>query len=113
MATLRSRDDRYLFILVNDGWKRYDIYCKKAKESDFTLLTKGMDAKIDIIDVIDDYLYIITNHNARNSRIVRMNLADSRKELGELIPESGDVIQEAAIIGRYIVVRLSMTLPPH
>lgn len=98
---------KYLFIYAfNSSSSKNKLFFKNLeKDSHFFKLFDKSDAEYSPIEVYNDILYLKTNKNAPRGKIVIVNLKNPQKEkFKELIPETEDILYEADIIGKHLVV---------
>jgi prolyl oligopeptidase len=122
-----TRDGRWLFVGVQRGWTRNDLYVRDArkkpapvhllspednaklsteqrvghyvKELGFTPLVEGVDA-IFRLSWWDGAFYIRTNHQAPNYRVLRAKPGQLKLESWqEIVPESDAKLDDSAIVG--------------
>ncbi len=102
-----SSDGRYLFLAVDEGWIRNDLYVEDLREDgEFIPIAVGKEGKF-FADAIEGSLIIQTNYKAPRYRILKTYLDDPREEnWREIIPEGEGVIKRFQIIGRKLVISL-------
>jgi prolyl oligopeptidase len=90
---------RYLIFTVNYGWARNDVFFKDMTKAEAVKpIIEGADARF-YPQFLKGRLYIRTNLDAPNNRLVAVNLArPARKNWREIIPEGEDVMQEFSLI---------------
>jgi prolyl oligopeptidase len=107
-----SPEDRYLLLSVYQGWDKSDVYFDRLKASPdlvdgnkFTPVVEGKDALFNG-QVVGDYLYLHTNYQAPNYRLVRVDLnSPDMKDWQVLIPEDQSILQGVSIAGDWIVAQ--------
>ncbi len=57
-----------------------------------------------VIDHHNGYLYIKTNHEANNYKIIRLSILTSDKKIETIIPETKDVIKNASLTKDHLIV---------
>ncbi|MEN3045310.1 MAG: prolyl oligopeptidase family serine peptidase [Candidatus Hydrothermales bacterium] len=98
-----SKDGEYLFLEISRGWDKNDLYFKKVKDEEFIEIAKGMDAIFEA-KVYKDYIYIKTNYNASNYKLIRISVKDpDLKKSEEIIPEGKGVLKDFTFAGGKIV----------
>jgi prolyl oligopeptidase len=104
-----SRDGRWLFLAIDHGWTRNDLYYQDLKQTDHSWkpLVIGKDALFQI-SAWKDQFYILTNDHAPRFRIYKTSSAQPRPEQWkEIIPERPDsVIESYHIVGNRLVLTL-------
>lgn len=58
----------------------------------------------DVIDHHNGYLYIKTNHEANNYKVIRLPLHTSNKKIDTIVPETNDVIKSASLTKDHLIV---------
>ena len=94
---------RYLLISVNHGVppKRVDIYVKDLRKPDAPIVpvVHGIDNRFTAVNYGDD-LYVLTDYQAENYRVVKIAIHDPAPEHWKtIVPEGKDVISEISIVG--------------
>jgi prolyl oligopeptidase len=94
---------RYLVLDVNHGVppKRVDVYVKDLRKADAPIqpIIHGLDYRF-VPNNYGDDLYVLTDYEAENYRIVRIKLSDPAPEHWQtIVPEGKDVISEMSIVG--------------
>jgi prolyl oligopeptidase len=101
-----SRDGRYLLAVVSKGWAHDEIYIKdlSAKSADFQPLITSIDAHFNL-HFAGDALYVGTDWNAPNYKILRIGLRNpAREKWQEIVPAGPDAIQDFTLIGKKLFV---------
>ncbi len=103
MSAEVTENGRYLIISVAHGVpaKRVDIYAKDLRVADAPVkaIIHGIDNQFQVLNHEDD-LYVLTDNNAANYRVVKVALADPAVEKWQVIvPEGKDVISGLSIAG--------------
>jgi prolyl oligopeptidase len=96
-----SNDGRWLLINVSEGWTKSELFLMDLnKETPPTRVTTGKDFLYSA-DIYDGKLYITTNEGAPRYHLFVTDAGDyDRSHWKELIPQSGAVLQGAAVFGR-------------
>jgi prolyl oligopeptidase len=97
-----SPNGRWLVVSVSQGWQKTEVYLKDLSRPDgsFVPLVEKIDAIFDVT-VLDDRIFVHTNHKAPRYRLYAVDPTDLRRET-PLIDEGEHVLQSAGIIGRKI-----------
>ncbi len=102
-----SRDGRWLVAIAYQGWARSDVYlCDLSQpEREFRPIVEGVDALFGSVIPTADRIYLLTNWEATNYRIVAVDPLDPAPERWQtVVPESADrVIQTYALVEGRIV----------
>jgi prolyl oligopeptidase len=97
LETLELSDGKALVFAVNHGWARSDLYFKEST-GDATPIAIGEDARF-YPQLHEDGLYVRTNLDAPNNRIVRIDpRSPARDRWKEIVPESADVLSAFAVL---------------
>jgi len=107
-----SPDDRYVLLSIFQGWDKSDIYFQKLegspdsiKAEDFVPVAVGTGAIFNG-RIVGDFLYLHTNYQASNYRLIKVDLkAPEEENWEELIPEDESVLEYAAVVGDRLVAR--------
>lgn len=90
-----SEDDRYLFISAANSTSGNELYLKDLSipNSEIVPIVTTFDFDVDVIDNLDSKLYIVTNINAPNKRIVCVDASNpSQENWVDFIPETENVL---------------------
>ncbi|WP_194442333.1 prolyl oligopeptidase family serine peptidase [Pseudoalteromonas simplex] len=90
-----TRDNRYLIIAASTSTSGNKLFIKDLTKPDSTLVTilDNTDSDTSIIDNDGSKLYLVTNLNAPNMRVVTVDAADpSPENWQDLIPETDNVL---------------------
>ncbi|WP_105012382.1 prolyl oligopeptidase family serine peptidase [Salinibacter sp. 10B] len=104
-----THDGRYLIISASEGTsEKTELYVKDLTEADAEIrpLITGFDASYDVIGVEEQTLYVQTNLDAPNRRVVAIDLASpDQSNWRTVIPESDAVLQSVELAGGKLVVQ--------
>ena len=89
-----SDDQRFLIISAANATNGNEIFIKDLKNGgDFVQINKGFDINADIVDTNGDELFIFTDKNAPNMRLVKTNIKNPSPETWvDVIPETENVL---------------------
>jgi prolyl oligopeptidase len=98
-----TENERYLMITVIHGVppKRVDVYVKDLRQADSPIrpVIRGIDNRFTPVNYGDD-LYVLTDSNAPNYRVVKVELANPQPDRWTtVVPESKDVVFGISIVG--------------
>jgi prolyl oligopeptidase len=98
-----TENGHYLFIHVSHGVpaKRVDIYVKDLRTPDSPIrpVIHGIDNRF-LSENYGDDLYVLTDYQAENYRVIKVKLNDPAPEHWEtIVPEGKDVIETISIVG--------------
>ncbi|MNF28038.1 Prolyl endopeptidase [compost metagenome] len=90
-----SEDNRYLFISAANSTSGNELYVKDLSDSKSEIISvnKGFDSDVDVLDNNGSKLYIVTNLNAPNKRIVTVDVSNpSPENWKDFLPETENVL---------------------
>ena len=98
-----TENGRYLMVHVAHGVppKRVDIYVKDLRSADAPIrpIIHGIDSRFSPENYGDD-LYVLTDYQAENYRVIKIKLSDPAPEHWKtIVPEGKDVIESISIVG--------------
>ena len=91
-----SPGGRWLVVVAQHGWSRTEVHVRDLEEHDgaFVPVVSGLDALFHG-EVHDDTLYLYTNLDAPNGRVIAIDLTrPGREQWREIVAERADVILE-------------------
>ena len=109
-----SHDGRYLLMLVNKGTEKRDLlYFKDLGDpmapkidAPFQPIVDKFEAEFKVAGAIGNRLYVVTDLNAARYKIVEIDLSNpSREHWKEIVPESKELLEDAALVGGKLVVK--------
>jgi prolyl oligopeptidase len=103
-----TENERYLMITVVHGVppKRVDIYMKDLRRPDSPIrpVIHGIDNRFTPVNYGDD-LYVLTDRDAPNYRVVKVQIANPQPEhWTSIVPEGQDVISGLTVVGGKLFV---------
>jgi len=103
-----SENERYLMIEVHHGVPptRVDIYVKDLRTPDSPIrpIIHGIDNRF-FARIHDDDLYVLTDNQAENYRVIKVSLGDPGQDKWQtIIPEGKDAIEQISIVGGKLFV---------
>jgi prolyl oligopeptidase len=90
-----SEDGNYLFVSASESTSGNELYMKRLDEpnSGFVPIATGFESESNVIDTQGEMLYISTNLNAPNQRLVRVEANNpSAENWVDVIPETENVL---------------------
>jgi len=89
-----SEDQRYLIISAANATNGNELYIKDLKKGgDFVQINKGFDINASIVDTDGDTLYVFTDKDAPNMRLVKTTIQNPSPETWkDVIPETENVL---------------------
>jgi prolyl oligopeptidase len=108
MGSEITENERYLMITVSHGVpaKRVDIYVKDLRKPDSPIrpIIHGIDSRFEAVNYGDD-LYVLTDDEAPNYRVIKVEIADpQRQRWTNIVSEGKDVISGISIVGGKLFV---------
>lgn len=107
-----SENEQFLFLMENaHGMDGTRVYVRSLNPSEnersFVPIVDGYDNDVRPIGVHDGFIYLITNDQAPNSRIVRVPSAQPERQKARetIVPEQSFPIQNADLVGGHLLVR--------
>ncbi|HEU4753879.1 MAG TPA: prolyl oligopeptidase family serine peptidase, partial [Armatimonadota bacterium] len=102
-----SRDGRWLFVYIREGWNRTDIYYRdlRAGGEEWKPFITGVQAQFAVIPW-EDQFYIQTDQDAPRGRVFRASTErPAREQWTEIVPEQKDaVLDTAQVVGGRLVL---------
>jgi prolyl oligopeptidase len=109
-----SRDGRYLFLQVNKGTdERNLLFFKELKDpmapqigAPFQTIIDKFEAEVRVVGSVGSRLFAVTDLDAPKYKLIEIDLANpARSQWKEIVPESNDLLENAALIGGKLVVK--------
>jgi prolyl oligopeptidase len=109
-----SHEGRYLLMVVNKGTEQRDlVYFKDLGDpaapkidSPFQPIVDKFEADFKVAGLIGNRLFLLTDLDAPRYKIVEVDLTNpSRDHWKEVVPQSKDLLEEAALVGGKLVVK--------
>jgi len=101
-----SEDEKYMFVTETESTSGNSLYFKDLTnpESSLVKIVADFDNDYSVMDNIGSKIYVLTNWKAPKQRLMMFEATHPEKEYWkEVIPETGDVLESAGIIGGKIV----------
>jgi prolyl oligopeptidase len=99
-----SEDDNYLFVSAANSTSGNELYIKDLKNpnSKFIQAVEGFDSDVDVLDNVNSTLYIETNLEAPNKKVITVDASNpTSDQWKDLIPETENVLS-ASVGSGYI-----------
>lgn len=103
-----SRDGRYLLLFIQFGWTNVDVYFQDLRTSkpQWIPLTVGAGAMFSV-EVHRGFFYVLTNHEAPNYRLFKVNPQQSKRtHWKEIVPQQDAVIEDFSVVGNHLALTL-------
>ncbi len=98
-----SRDGATLFLYKSYGWNKNDVFSRPTALADapWAPVAEGLDAKTYVVEVHEGFVYLMTNHEAPNWKLLRAPVATPTLAAAQVIvPERADaVLDDASLVG--------------
>jgi prolyl oligopeptidase len=106
-STQTTEDERYLILSVWETTENNALYLADLATNGFNFipLVENIQADYEVIGNMGDEIYILTNEQADNGKLVKVSMKKPESAFWEtVLPESDAVLQEAKILGGKLVV---------
>ena len=97
-----SEDGEWLFVLASDGTSGTEVLFRKSSEERFRTLLPGFDADYRVVTVRDGWLYYVTNRDASNYALRRIDLNDSSKDEVVIPEHERNLLEGVGTAGDYL-----------
>ena len=97
-----SEDGEWLFVLASDGTSGTEVLFRKSSEERFRTLLPGFDADYGVVTVRDGWLYYVTNRDASNYALRRIDLNDSSKDEVVIPEHERNLLEGVGTAGDYL-----------
>ena len=90
-----SPDGRYVVIEVTEGWSKSDVVLlDRKKPGAFVTVVQGRDAIFNVVEVLDDRMYVVSNEGAPHYQLWQVDLhAPGREHWKLLVAEGEDTLE--------------------
>jgi prolyl oligopeptidase len=108
MSASTDRDEQFLFVTESESTYGHSLYIRAAGKSDLTPVITDFRSEQDVVAVLGDAIYLLTDRDAPNKRLVRVDpLHPTPENWVDVIPESDTLLSDVTCIGgRFIVTYL-------
>jgi prolyl oligopeptidase len=109
-----SDDERFVFINESEG-EGNTIYIKdmKAKNPQYTCMISGMKYINSILDNVGDKIYVYTNNEAPNYKVVAYNVSDLTAKPVDVIPQNKSVLSGVYLADNKFIVIYDLDVSSH
>ena len=97
-----SEDGEWLFVLASDGTSGTEVLFRKSSEERFRTLLPGFDADYGVVTVRDGWLYYVTNRDASNYALRRIDLNDPSKDEVVIPEHERNLLEGVGTAGDYL-----------
>jgi prolyl oligopeptidase len=98
-----SPDGRWLAIEVSQGWAKSEVFLldtRKKGAGALATVIAGKPALYNLVDVLDDRLYLLANEDAPRYRLFAVDVnKPGREHWKEIIPQSEDTLEGVSVVG--------------
>jgi prolyl oligopeptidase len=98
-------DEKYLFLYTLQSTSGNALSVKKSTDKNFTPIIQDFDKNYYVVDVVNDEIYIMTNNDASNYRLIALpinNPAD-KSLWRDVIPERDYVLRNISYVGNKLI----------
>ena len=97
-----SEDGEWLFVLASDGTSGTEVLFRKSTEKRFRTLLPGFDADYGVVTVRDGWLYYVTNRDASNYALRRIDLNNPSKDEVVIPEHDRNLLEGVGTAGGYL-----------
>lgn len=112
-----TEDERFILLFSSEsGSKGNTLYFRdmQKQQKDFTAIATTFDDKFYAVDNVNDYLIIITDRDAPNSKVIMIDIKNpEKKNWKEVIPEKPEVLSSISSVGGKLFVTYMKDVTPH
>jgi prolyl oligopeptidase len=111
-----TEDEKFLFISITETTTGNGLLMKDLSkpEAAFVELVSGFDNDYSVIDHANGKVYMLTNWKAPKNRFMEVDPANpTRENWKEIIPETGNVLERASVIGGKILAEYMVDAANH
>ncbi|MBU3676423.1 MAG: S9 family peptidase, partial [Chitinophagaceae bacterium] len=99
-----SEDQQWLVLNLSEGTDGAEIQIKSVQEKNFKLLCAGYQYNYDVVDVINNMAYVITNYQAPNYKLVAINPNNpDPKNWKTILPEKEYKLESVHRVGNQFI----------
>ncbi len=100
-----TSDEKFLIISESESTHGNSLYIRNLNtDHDFIKLTTSFDYNYQVLDHIDNHLYVLTNYRSPKYKLVKINI--NTLDIGnwrDVIPEKKDVLESCVLAGGKII----------
>jgi len=99
-----SPSGRWLVVQIDQGWSKSELYLLDVHAAGKTppppvAMVEGVDANFDVVEVLDDRIYIRSNQDAPRGRVFTADLRHAqRAHWKEILPQSEEILESATVL---------------
>ncbi len=99
-----SPNGRWLVVQIDQGWSKSELYLLDVHAAGKTppppvAMVEGVDANFDVVEVLDDHIYIRSNQDAPRGRVFTADLRHAqRAHWKEILPQSEEILESATVL---------------
>ena len=99
-----SDDDKYMFLNTSESTSGNALAFKKSKDKNFIRIIENFEKDYDVVDVINNRLYIVTNDGAPNYRLISIPV-EKPTEMNwiDVIAERNYVLKGVSYVGNKLI----------
>ena len=100
-----TQDEEFVILSGSEGTSGNNLSVRKAKDKKFVTLVDNFENDHNVLESHDGYVYILTNLDAPNNRLVKVNLNKPKpKDWVNVIPNSEHLLGGVSFVGGKMVV---------
>ncbi|MGI9191502.1 MAG: prolyl oligopeptidase family serine peptidase [Chitinophagaceae bacterium] len=100
-----SEDQQWLVLNLSEGTDGAEIQIKSVQEQNFKMLCAGYQHNYDVVDVINNMAYVMTNYQAPNYKLVAINPNNpDPKNWKTILPEKEYKLESVNRVGNQFIV---------
>ena len=100
-----TSDERFLIISETESTHGNSLYIRNlSTDHDFLKLTTSFEYNYQVLDHVDNYLYVLTNYKSPKYKLVKINI--NTLDIGnwrDVLPERKDVLESCVLAGGKII----------
>jgi prolyl oligopeptidase len=98
-----SPNGRWLVVQVNQGWSKAELYLldvhAAGKPPAATPMVEGVEANFDVVEVLDDRIYIRSNQDAPRGRLFAADLRHpQRARWKQILPQQSEILETVTVL---------------
>jgi len=101
-----SPNGRWLGIEVSEGWSKTELFLVDTKDGTVVPVVRGRDAIFNLVELLDDRLYVISNENAPRYQLFRGDPRQPQRDHWKLVLAQDEAILESVAVASGKLVAL-------
>ena len=100
-----TEDEKFVILSGSEGTSGNNLFIRKAEDTKFLNLVDNFDNDHNVVESHDGFVYIVTNLDAPNNRLVKVDLNKPKpKDWITVIPNSEHLLDNVSFVGSKMVV---------